>query len=210
MFDQILFEIYNLLAEVKVVYPTPNRISLDGTHEIVQKYLAEKSGGDRMEALTTALFQTIGVRFKLFDEVRREKVNSADRSSGMSADIECLAKRRGRSPGRGQGPSTHPGSTREQARSRAREHISEITLHCSRAARNRRTTETIEAHASLRSLSAGRISTSPTSRTSASASSSFLAKTVASEFLRQVGPELDRGGSAIQHRRRWAELLRTM
>lgn len=89
IFDQILFEIYKLLADVVVIYPTPNRISLHETHQIVEKYLSEKSGGDRIEAVCTALFQTIGKRFKIFDEVKREKVNAADASSGMVADIEC-------------------------------------------------------------------------------------------------------------------------
>ena len=42
-----------------------------------------------MEAVCTALFQTIGQRFGIFDDVKREKVNAPDSFSGMLADIEC-------------------------------------------------------------------------------------------------------------------------
>lgn len=87
--DQVLFEIYQLLADVAVIYPTPNRISLRGIQDLVESYLAISSGGERMEAVVTALFQTIGEEFGLFDQVKREKVNAADASSGMLADIEC-------------------------------------------------------------------------------------------------------------------------
>jgi len=89
VFDQVLFEIYRLLADVTVIYPTPNRISLQGIQKLLDAYLATSSGGERIEAVTTALFQTIGEEFGLFDEVKREKVNAADASSGMLADIEC-------------------------------------------------------------------------------------------------------------------------
>lgn len=90
VFDQVLFEIYRLLDRVMVVYPTPNRISLERSNQLIDEYLAAKSGGERMETVCTALFRVIGKRFAIFDEVRREKVTSADISTGMSADIECL------------------------------------------------------------------------------------------------------------------------
>ncbi len=89
IFAQVLFEIYQLLDDVAVIYPTPNRISLRGIQDILDAYLAISSGGERMEAVATALFQTIGEEFNLFDGVKREKVNAADASSGMLADIEC-------------------------------------------------------------------------------------------------------------------------
>lgn len=94
VFDQILFEIYKLLANVAVIYPTPNRISLRGIQNLLDAYLTVSSGGERMEAVTTALFQTIGEEFGLFDQVKREKVNAADASSGMLADIECWSNGR--------------------------------------------------------------------------------------------------------------------
>lgn len=89
VFDQVLFEIHKLLAEVRVVYPTPNRISLYKTVELIETYIEERSGGDRLEAIVTALFRTISEKFNLFDEVRRQKVNAPDITTGMVADIEC-------------------------------------------------------------------------------------------------------------------------
>jgi SacI restriction endonuclease len=90
--DQILVEIYRLLSDVQVVYPTPNRVSLKQTLRLVSSFSADKSGGDRVEAICTALFRAIAKQFGLFDDVRRQKVNAADASSGMSADIECRLK----------------------------------------------------------------------------------------------------------------------
>ncbi len=89
VFDQILVEIYRLLANVKVLYPTPNRISLARTSGVIKEFTAIRSGGDRIEAVCTALFRVIASEFGLFDEIRRQKVNVADTVSGMGADIEC-------------------------------------------------------------------------------------------------------------------------
>ena len=60
LFDQILVEIYRLLADVTVVYATPNRISLESTQMLLHEYLSEKSGGERIEAVATALFAQLG------------------------------------------------------------------------------------------------------------------------------------------------------
>ncbi len=94
IFDQVLVEIYRLLESTSVVYPIPNRVSLQQTIDVIAKFVENKSGGDRMEAVCTALFRTVAKEFGIFDEVRREKVNTADASSGMGADIECRLKGR--------------------------------------------------------------------------------------------------------------------
>jgi hypothetical protein len=92
IFDQILAELYQLLSEVEVVYPTPNRVSFKQTIELVNSFTAGKSGGDRIEAICAALFRAIASEFGLFDDIRRQKVNAADSVSGMGADIECRYK----------------------------------------------------------------------------------------------------------------------
>ncbi len=89
VFEQVLIDIYQLLSDVIVIYPTPNRISLKQTQELIHTYLQTPSGGERMEAICTSLFRTVGEVFGIFDRVEREKVNAADTSTGMSADIEC-------------------------------------------------------------------------------------------------------------------------
>jgi hypothetical protein len=44
---------------------------------------------EHMLALTYALFETIRKRFNLYKEVRRQKSNASDASSGYVADVEC-------------------------------------------------------------------------------------------------------------------------
>jgi hypothetical protein len=89
VFDQVLVEINKLLTNVVVVYPTPSRISLEKTLLLIEKFISERSGGDRLEAVATSLFRTISDRFNLFDKIKREKVNAPDITTGMVADIEC-------------------------------------------------------------------------------------------------------------------------
>lgn len=89
LLKQILLEIFRQLSTVQVVYPTPNRVSMANTKTVVGEYLNSRSGGDRLEIVVTALFRTIAERFAIFDEVKREKINAADATSGMIADIEC-------------------------------------------------------------------------------------------------------------------------
>ncbi len=91
-FKQILYSVYQRLSEVRISYPTPNRISFANALLIIDRFLKEKSGGERLESVVTALFLTIGQRFRLFDEINRGNVNAADASSGSLADIECLNK----------------------------------------------------------------------------------------------------------------------
>src|SRR4030042_176615 len=94
VFGQVLAEMHRMLSSVQVLYPIPNRVSLARTTDIISRFTSAKSGGDRVEAVCTALFKTIACEFGLFDEVRRQKVNVADAASGMGADIECSLKGR--------------------------------------------------------------------------------------------------------------------
>lgn len=92
VFRQVLLEIYKMLSEVKVIYPTPSRVSLEKTVELLKLFLSKRSGGERVESVTTALFKEIAQRFGLFDDIKRGKINAADLSSGMAADIECYSQ----------------------------------------------------------------------------------------------------------------------
>jgi hypothetical protein len=92
VFRQVLTEIYKRLSAVRVVYPAPRRVSLHRAMEAVHQFLSEHSGGDRLLALSSALFSVIGERFRLYSEVRRGKITAADQQSGMLADLECVDK----------------------------------------------------------------------------------------------------------------------
>jgi hypothetical protein len=90
VFLQALKEIYTRLGQVQVSYPIPHRISLDTTLRLIAEFLSVRSGGDRFQAITAALFLALGRQFGLFTQIRREKITAADTSAGMSADLECL------------------------------------------------------------------------------------------------------------------------
>lgn len=93
VFKLVLLEIYNRLAQVKVTYPVPKRISLDQTKKLIENFIAQGSGGDRVLAIATALLETAGRVFNLYSKVRRFNINAPDTTSGLVADIECLDKK---------------------------------------------------------------------------------------------------------------------
>lgn len=206
VFDQVLFEIYKLLANVIVVYPTPNRISLHNTYQLIERYLSEKSGGDRIEAICTALFQTISDRFNIFDDVRREKVNAADASSGMVADIECWldgrivllveVKDRGLT-------LTQLDAKLDIARSKK---ISEI-LFIAEQGKETPEEEKIDTRIISEFTSGQNIYVSNFSDFSLGLLI-LLGEEGRVDFLDWVGKELDRVNSPITHRRNWADLLK--
>jgi len=87
---QVMAETFELLQQVAVIYPVPKRISLDRCLLLMERFLVERSGGDRPLALASALFGSLGKRFRLFAEVRRRSINAPDTASGQVADLECL------------------------------------------------------------------------------------------------------------------------
>jgi len=93
LFRQTLVEVHRQLAAVHVTYPVPIRISLERTILLTERFMAELSGGDRAQAVASALFLTIGRKFGLYNNVRRATINTADAASGLVADLECLSER---------------------------------------------------------------------------------------------------------------------
>lgn len=206
VFDQILHEIYNLLAGTSVRYPIPHRISLETTYTLIDRFLSEKSGGDRLEAVATALFQTIGDRFGLFTEVRRQKVNAADQASGMAADVECYldgrivllveVKDRGLA-------LVQLNIKLDSARSRRIEEI----LFIAQQGKADHDRADIDARVASEFVSGQNIYVTNFNDFALGVFILFgeLGRV---EFLAAVGAELDRSRSAIQHRQTWADLLR--
>lgn len=89
-FRQVLLEIYRRQQTLRFSYPVPPRISLEAALNCAQKFLSEKSGGDRALALAGALFDVIGSHFRLFAQVNRGKINVSDEAAGRAADLECV------------------------------------------------------------------------------------------------------------------------
>ncbi len=90
IFLQVLVEVYRRMAVTTVTYPVPRRTSLEQCLAVSEKFLEETSGGDRLMALCSALFITIGKSFGLWVDVRRANINVADTASGAVADLECV------------------------------------------------------------------------------------------------------------------------
>jgi len=86
-----LLAIRERLRRTTVTYPAPSRASLDDTVAAFSRFLDERTGGRRMQAIVVALCQTIGERFGLFDRVVSGHVNTADAASGHAGDVECFA-----------------------------------------------------------------------------------------------------------------------
>lgn len=206
VFDQVLFEIYRMLAGASVIYPTPNRISLDRTTHLVQQYLAAKSGGERAEAICTALFRTIGKKFGIFDEVRREKVNTTDQSAGMSADIECyfegkvvlLVEVKDREL-----TLIQLDDTLDAARART---ISEI-LFIAEQGKEAQNQTAIDMRI-VSEFTSGQNVYVVRFADFALGILILFGEDGRVAFLREVGAELDRVSARIEHRKAWAELLK--
>jgi hypothetical protein len=205
-FDQVLFEVYRLLAHVAVIYPTPNRISLERTNQLIQDYLAARSGGERLEAVCTALLRVIGRRFNIIDEIRREKVNAADIAAGMSADIECclegqivlLVEVKDREL-----TLIQLDTTLDVARAR---HISELLFIADQGIEQQKLDDI--AARIRREFTSGQNVYVVSFTAFALGILILIGEDGRVEFLREVGSELDRVGARIEHRRAWADLLK--
>lgn len=90
VFRQTLLEMLRRQQSLRFVYSLPPRISLDDTLDLAQRFLQEKSGGDRGLALCGALFDAIGSHFGLFARVERARINASDEATGQAADLECV------------------------------------------------------------------------------------------------------------------------
>lgn len=90
MVREVLLAIRERLSAVTVVYPVPNRVSLQQVRNVLAEFLTERSGGLRLQAVVIALFRHIGRRFRLFKEVRSADINAADSATGSVADLECV------------------------------------------------------------------------------------------------------------------------
>jgi len=90
VFRQVLLEIFRRQQSLHFAYVLPPRISLEGALGLAQRFLEEKSGGDRGLALCGALFDAIGIHFGLYTKVDRARINASDKATGQAADLECV------------------------------------------------------------------------------------------------------------------------
>jgi len=206
LLKQTLIFIHRRLAEVQVEYPVPMRISAAGTIGLMNAFVAERSGGDRVQAVAPALLLVIGQRFGLFDSIQREAINAADLSTGLIADLECVlntgeivlaveVKDKELSIG-------DIDAKLQTARARQVAEILFVAQHGIRTADRERLEERLESH-----FASGQNVYVLTLSKLAKVAFSLLGERSRPEFLRLVGNQLDQFKSDIRHRRAWKELL---
>jgi hypothetical protein len=175
--------------------------------------------GNRQDLSETLIGRKLSIRqfteklllyqqFKLFDNIRREKVNAADASSGMSADIECicndkivlLVEVKDRSL-----TLTQLDAKLDIARSRK---ISEILFLAEQGIEKTDMSET-EQRILSEFASGQNIYVSNFIDFSAGILI-LLGEKGRVNFLSFIGDELDKANSAIAHRKAWASLLKSV
>lgn len=205
--DQTLIEIYRRLSEIRVSYLIPQRVSLGKVEELIERYMAEPSGGVRPEVVAYSLLKTAGKRFNLFNRVESSKATTANRMIGRVADIECYGSNNEiklaanvkdipltKGMVEDQTGKTHEGKVRnllflafKGIRGDEREEIKEIISKEFNKGYNVHIIESPIAEFARILLF-------------------FFEEEGRKEFLKQVGIALDQYAS-YEHRRRWADLL---
>jgi hypothetical protein len=86
----VLVAVRDRLRDLTFTYVVPARVSFLQAHDLVHKFLKERSGGDRGLAITAALFEAFKGRFNIYTEIRRNVINAADTATNSAGDLECL------------------------------------------------------------------------------------------------------------------------
>ena len=84
-----LVSLAKLYNELSVQFDVPQRISLEATVNVIERYLSSPSGGERPQVVVAALMRAIGECFGIFDNVVRQAINEADAASASPADVIC-------------------------------------------------------------------------------------------------------------------------
>lgn len=207
VFRQALTEVYRRLGTVRVVYPIPGRISLDATVKLIDMFLRDHSGGDRLLALCSALFVIIGKRFGLYQEVRRGKITAADEPSGMLADLECTSGKKIVLAVEVKDRQLTLRQLRAKLRGMKEQQVSEIFFMAQGVPEQERTEiETVVDREFANGQNVYITDLSCFSRTALS----LLGEAGRRDFLDEVKNQLEKYKSEITHRRAWASLLESI
>ena len=202
---QTLYEVLVRLSKTKVLYPIPQRISLEQTDDLVKQFLSGQSSGDRPQAIGSALFETIGEKFKIFSDVKRSKTTSADASTGQVGDIECFD---GESLVLGveiKDKELTLSEVRGKTRKIRAKGLSEFMFLLTKSIFKE--DEKAIFNYVQKEFSSGQNIYLLSFQTFVSDMLALLGESGRKKFLMKVSETLDKYGSEIQHRRAWAELL---
>jgi hypothetical protein len=202
---QALYEVLVRLSKTRVLYPVPQRISLEQTDGLVKQFLSGQSLGDRPQAIGSALLETIGEEFKIFSKVKRSKTTSADASTGQVSDIECFD---GESLVLGvevKDKELTLSEVRGKTRKIRAKGLSEFMFLLTKGVVKQ--DEKAIFGWVQKEFSSGQNIYLLSFQTFVSDILALLGESGRKNFLVKVGETLDKYGSEIQHRRAWAELL---
>lgn len=87
---QVLYAVRDRLRDLAFTYIVPDRLSLKQAETLVERFLRDKSGGDRGLAVAAALFETIREKFGIYKQVRRGVTNATDAATDAAGDLECI------------------------------------------------------------------------------------------------------------------------
>ncbi|MCF8258010.1 MAG: restriction endonuclease, SacI family [Flavobacteriales bacterium] len=91
---QALMHVKAMQLEQRIDFPAPLRLSLLATLNAVREFLAQKSGGERLQLVCFALFSSMKERWGIFDEVHTAKINASDTAGRRPADVTCTKSNR--------------------------------------------------------------------------------------------------------------------
>ena len=208
-FGRCLRSVAARLARQRFDYPTPNRTSLDQLCELLDRYLATPSGGLRPQAVTTALMRVLGSAFSIFSRVDGQGVNEADRARNVPGDVMCF----------GVGPDGQEEIRLVVDAKSDRLRLTELQGSVAKARTGNVSNflfatpgfredeqpamERIIGEEFVQGLNVYVISIGRLARTSCM----LLAEAHRTEFMQEVGRELDSRAASLAHRRAWSDLL---
>ncbi|WOE74570.1 restriction endonuclease, SacI family [Alterisphingorhabdus coralli] len=85
---EVLLGLRRYLADKSVEYPLPKRASLKNVLEATDGYLAERSGGARLQAIVAALFSCLSEAGLKISDVTTAHINSPDAGASRGGDVE--------------------------------------------------------------------------------------------------------------------------
>lgn len=85
-----LGSIVRRFVELQVVYPVPQRVSLEQVTSATSELMGLRSGGEASLVVVAALLRVFAKATGLFDSVTRQGINEADAASNAPGDVLCF------------------------------------------------------------------------------------------------------------------------
>lgn len=91
---EILRGLRRWIADKDVAYPIPNRASLRDVTGALDRFLGERSGGSRLQAVVAAIIESLAAAGFTITDISSAHVNSSDVSGQRAGDVSFVADNR--------------------------------------------------------------------------------------------------------------------